>query len=87
MASGVDSEAFSKSLRKLIEKWCDRRCLKALYRVLPGYVGFNGLTDGWAGLHLALQDVRAFARDELRLDELEQLDELIRVADRATHRK
>jgi len=83
----VDSNAeFFSVLRSLIEKWCDRRCLKALYRILGAYLGFNGLTDSWVDLRTALQDVRAFARTELMADELKDVDELIRAADRALHK-
>jgi hypothetical protein len=80
------NEEFFGVLRALIEKWCDRRCLKALYRILGGYLGFNGLTDSWGDLRTALQDVRAFARNELTPDELKDVDDLIRAVDRALNR-
>ena len=76
------NEAFFATLRALIEKWCDRRCLKALNRILGSYLSFNGLSDGWGELSVALQDVRAFARTELTADELKDVDNLIRAADR-----
>jgi len=68
------------------EKWCDCRCLKALYRILGANLSFNGLSDSWSELRAALQDVRAFARTELTADELKDVDDLIRAADRALHR-
>ena len=77
---------FFAALRALIEKWCDRRCLKALYRILGAYLSFNGLTDSWGELRAALQDVRAFARTELTPDELREVDDLIRAADRVLHK-
>ncbi len=80
------NEEFLGTLRALIEKWCDRRCFKALYRTLGPCLSFNGLTDGWSELHTALQDVRAFARTELTADELKDFDDLIRAADRALHK-
>ena len=73
-------------MSSLIEKWCDRRCLKALFRILGAYLGFNGLTDGWSELRTAFQDVRAFAKAELTADELKDVGDLIRAADRALHK-
>jgi hypothetical protein len=74
------------AIRGLIEKWCDRRCLKALCRILGAYLSFNGLGDGWNELRTALQDVRAFARTELTAEELKAVDDLIRAADSALHK-
>ena len=34
----------------LIEKWCDERRLDALAQILPAYLAFNGLADGWGEL-------------------------------------
>jgi hypothetical protein len=85
MATFNSNEEFFSALRTLIEKWCDRRCLKALHSILGAYLAFNGLIDGWGELHIALQDVRAFARTELQADEPERLDDLIRAADDASH--
>ena len=76
------NDSFFAALRILIEKWCDRRCLKALQNILGAYLAFNGLTDSWADLHIALQNVRASARTELNAEELEALEGLIRAADR-----
>jgi hypothetical protein len=77
--SNVD---FFAVLRGLIEHWCDRRCLKALLHVLPGYLSFNGMTDGWSELRNAIVQVRAFARDEITGDELEAVSDLIAAVDR-----
>jgi len=62
MAEIATSAGFIAALRSLIDTWCDRRCLKALSRILPAYMGFNGLTEGWGDLYDALRNVRAFAR-------------------------
>ena len=77
-----NNEAFFKALRILIEKWCDRRCLQALNRILGAYLGFDGSTDGWGELRTALNDVRTFAKGELTADEHKDMVELIKVADR-----
>lgn len=47
-------------VRSVIETWCARRELRPLSVVLPGYLAFNGLTDGWAALLEALDDVRVY---------------------------
>jgi hypothetical protein len=86
MTNLSDNNAFFAALRALIEKWCDRRSLIALNYILGPYLAFNDLTDGWADLRVGLQNVRAFARTELKPDELEELDELIRVVNKAISR-
>jgi hypothetical protein len=77
------SEEFHRALRGLIDKWCDERRLKGLARLLPGYLGFNGLTDGWHELRAALVAARAADPDADRA----QLGDLIRFADNALTRR
>lgn len=43
----------------LIEAWCERRQLHALARLLPAWIGNNGLTDGWGEVYEALRTLRA----------------------------
>ena len=57
----------------LIDRWCERRALNPLRRILPAYPLTNNLTDGWHMLYDALRDVRAFCRDELSAAEQQQL--------------
>jgi len=80
------SADFFTTLRSLIDQWCDRRCLKALSRILPAYMGFNGLTDGWAALHEAMVNVRAFAGEELSETDRDTLSALIAAAHRPIYR-
>jgi len=80
-----DQELF-QTLQKLVDAWCERRTLQALRYILNGYPLTNPLTDGWADLMTALQDVRAFAREEITPEELKSVDECIRVIDRVVHR-
>ena len=80
-----DQELF-QALQKLVDAWCERRALQALRCILRGYPLVNPLTDGWADLMRALQDVRAFAREEITPKELKSIDECIRVIDRIVHR-
>ena len=83
MTSILSNEDFFKILRSLIEKWCDRRCLHALHRILGAYLGFNGMTDGWGELRTALNDVRTLAKNELTAEEHKVMVELIKISDRA----
>lgn len=80
-----DQELF-QTLQKLVDAWCERRALQALRYILQGYPLVNPLTDGWADLLRALQDVRAFAREQIMPEELKSVDECIRVIDRVIHR-
>jgi hypothetical protein len=65
-------------IQGLVESWCDRRCLRALRAVLQGYPLISPLGDGWGELRLALENVRAFAREEITTEELRAVDNLIR---------
>ena len=87
MVEVANSAEFFAALRNLIEAWCDRRCLKALNHVLPAYLSFNRLTDGWNRLYDALRNVRTFAQDELTASELDTVSVLIRVASQVIHRE
>jgi hypothetical protein len=73
-------------VQALVASWCDRRCLKALRAILAGYPLSSPLTDGWGDLLKALQDVRAFARDELTEAERATVDECIRAVERVVYR-
>ena len=81
-----NSQLFS-NIQRLVEAWCDRRCLRALRNILRGYPLVSPLGDGWGELLIALQDVRAFARDELTAEESKVLEDCIRTVDSAVHRR
>jgi hypothetical protein len=76
-----------RKLQGLVEGWCDRRCLRALRAILHGYPMTSMLTEGWGELLIALQNVRAFAREELTEDERSTVEECISAVDRAVHRR
>lgn len=80
-----DQELF-QTLHNLVDAWCERRALQALRCILRAYPLVNPLTDGWADLMTALQDVRAFARKQITPEELKAVDECIRVIDKVVHR-
>jgi len=81
-----DNKQLFSSIQGLVEALCDRRCLRALRNILPGYPLVSPLGDGWGELLIALQNVRAFAGDELTADEQKTLDDSIRAVDAALHR-
>lgn len=81
-----DNNQLFGSIQGLVEAWCDRRCLRALRNILPGYPLGSPLGEGWGELLIALQNVRAFARNELTADEQKTLEDCIRAVDAALHR-
>ena len=81
-----DNNQLFSSIQRLVEAWCDRRCLRALRNILRGYPLVSPLGDGWGELLIALQDVRAFARDELTAEEFRVLEDCIRAVDTTVHR-
>jgi len=71
------NQELNSALEGLVYGWCDRRCLCALRAILPAYPMPSQLTDSWGELILALQKVRAFARNETTADEKVLLDKCI----------
>jgi hypothetical protein len=57
------------ALTSLIDKWCEQRRLRHLAAVLPSFIGFNGLTDGWAELRSGLRCAVGLGADALPADE------------------
>lgn len=70
-------ESILKAVDDLVEAWCDRRCYTALRHILNGYPISSPLTDGWAALLDALENVRAFAQEEITEDEKLRVNMLI----------
>ncbi|MFL5574905.1 MAG: hypothetical protein ACJ79S_02905 [Gemmatimonadaceae bacterium] len=56
-------------LRALVEGWCERRALEPLAVLLPAYLAFNGLTDGWHDLWQAVNSVRGLSPEALTDEE------------------
>jgi hypothetical protein len=79
------NDEFFEALKGLIDGWCDKRSLSPLSHVLGPYLGFNGLTDGWAELALGLKSIRAQDRDKLTAEEVAIVDDLIRATDKAIY--
>jgi hypothetical protein len=74
----------NRSLRGLIDKWCDRRELGALATLLPAFTANNGLTDGWAAVLGALYNLRSLR--SLPDDEQAEIRRLTRTVEQAVHR-
>jgi hypothetical protein len=87
MKAPQSNTEFTEMVQALIERWCDERKLKPLSLLLPAYVGFNGLTDGWAELADALKSVRSLGYEAFSSPEWDTLAALIRAADRALARE
>ncbi|HEV2113719.1 MAG TPA: hypothetical protein VGR50_06185 [Terriglobales bacterium] len=72
---------------RLIDSWCERRCLIALAKILHTDWPANSLTDGWASLLNSLKDVRAFARQQITPEELDVVEDLILSVERTLNRR
>ena len=70
----------------LVDSWCERRCLSALRFILQGYPLSSGLTDDWANLLKALEDVRAFSREDITDGDSKTLGDLIVFVQRVVYR-
>jgi hypothetical protein len=79
-------EAFFATLRSLIDAWCERRELRVLALILPSFVAFNNMTDGWEEIMHALKNLVAFRRDDLTPAELETMANLRQAIDDAFNR-
>lgn len=66
------SEDPNKVIADLVDRWCERRELAALAKLLPAWLGNNGLTDGWANLKDAIRQIDAM-QDLLPADERDSL--------------
>jgi len=64
-------------LDRLIDVWCERRCLKPLCFILRDYPLCGELADGWAVLLETLLEIKGLCSHELTIDERELLMELI----------
>jgi hypothetical protein len=76
-------DEFFATLRALIERWCDERRLDALARVLPGYLAFNGVTDGWGELSNSLKSVRGLGHRPFNQADWDLLNDLIHAIEQA----
>lgn len=75
------------STKNLVDAWCDRRCLIALRFILQGYPLSSPLTDSWFDLLKALENVRAFASDEINTEEKQTVNALITSVNHVIYRQ
>jgi hypothetical protein len=85
MTQFASNEEFFDAVRLLIDRWCDERQLRPLGVLLPSFLAFNGLADGWFELHAGLLNSRALGREVLSQIDWDILNDLIRAADAALH--
>jgi hypothetical protein len=85
MSKPSTNQEFFSTLRDLIDGWCERRSLRPLARVLDPYLSFNGMTDGWGDLTVALKTIRALDSDLISTKEREVVDDLIRATQKIIH--
>ena len=62
---------------KLVDAWCERRCLHALGFVLQGFPLHCLHTDGWGDLLQGLIKAQQSARKEMTQTEAEMVDKLV----------
>ena len=77
-------EAYVETLRSLIERWCDERRLRALSRILPGYLAIGEMA-GWPDLYESLKATRELGKDAYSPGDWDILNKLIRGAERIIH--
>lgn len=64
-------------LDKLIDSWCERRCLKPLCFILREYPLCSELGDGLGVLLEALLEIKGICGNELTVEERRLLSEII----------
>jgi hypothetical protein len=77
------NQDFMAALGSLLDQWCEQRRYGHLAAVLPSFVGFNGLTDGWAELSSGLKSAIGLGAEGLPDDEWHTLQSLSRDAEAA----
>jgi hypothetical protein len=85
MGSFRSNDEFLVALRALIERLCDERRFAPLAQVLPAYLAFNGLGDGWHEMLKALKAARGLGPDTFSDADWDTLNDLVRAADRAVY--
>ncbi len=72
-----ENHAICTKLERLIDEWCERRCLKPLFYILRDYPLCSELVHGWVVLLESLNAIKNFCHHELTLSERELLLEII----------
>jgi hypothetical protein len=82
----MTNEDLQRDLRKLADGWCERRALVPLHYFLRGYFAQNGLTDGFADLETALNDVLVSAKSHITDEEAKEVKRLMILIQQAIYR-
>lgn len=77
------NDEFFAGLRTLIERWCDERRFARPAKVLPAYLSFNGLADGWHEMSNSLKAARALGHESFSPTDWDDLNDLVHAADLA----
>lgn len=70
-------------LNRLIDIWCERRCLKPLCYILRDYPLYMELTEEWKSILYSLKDIKGICCHELAVEERKILSELISIIQEA----
>jgi hypothetical protein len=81
------NQDFIAALASLVDRWCEERRLEHLAAVLPSFLAFNGLTDGWADLRSGLRSAVGLGANDLPDEEWDTLQSLSRDADNVLSRR
>ena len=81
------NDEFFAALRALIHRLCDERRLAALTRLLPAYLAFGSLTDGWNELLNALKATRGLGHEAFTAADWDALNDVIHAANLVTKRR
>jgi hypothetical protein len=64
-------------LNRLIDVWCERRCLKPLCYILQEYPLYMELIEEWESMLALLKEIKGVCCHELAVEERKILSELI----------
>lgn len=70
-------------LNRLIDVWCERRCLKPLCYILRDYPLYMELNEEWKSILESLQEIKSICCHELAVEERKILSELIATLEEA----
>jgi hypothetical protein len=82
--AGSAERSVNGPLERLIDAWCERRELRPLALMLPGYTSNAGLTDDWVRVIEALHDVRAQGHPPE--DEQQEVERLVPIVEQMVYR-
>jgi hypothetical protein len=82
MAKFESNKEFMLALAGLINRWCEQRALRQLALILPEYLAFNGMSDGWYELHASFGRLRGLGPDSYEPSDWRAVIDLLNTIDR-----